>query len=348
LPRRLERRAALAMMRLPDAAIRRLAGPPTTHESNVLDPRVQLAIRLSRVLRKKEAPVLGVAAYRRELDAMGTTLAPDPPSLAEVQNLSITSANGASARARLYVPHGVPTPSPGLVYFHGGGFVAGSLESHDPVCRELAIGAQCRVLSVEYRLAPEHPFPAAADDGEAAFAYATSHAEALGFDPARIAIGGDSAGGNVTAVAALAARGRAPAPIAQLLIYPAVDMTMSARSHETLGHGFFLEHETILWFRDRYLPPGTDRKHPRASPLFAEDVRGAAPAIVVTAGFDPLRDEGMAYAQKLRDAGVPVVERCYGSLFHGFINATGGIEAAAAAVDEIATELGRLLSAGRT
>ncbi len=330
------------MMRLPDALIRRLVGPAIELDGHALDLRVQLSLRLARLLHKKDAPELGPAGYRRELDALGPTLAPDPPPLAETRDVRVPRADGSPGPARLYVPSGLPATSPGLVYFHGGGFVAGSLESHDSVCRALAIGAACRVLSVEYRLAPEHVFPAAADDAVAAFLHAVERATELGLDPARVAVGGDSAGGNISAGASLDLRAAARRPAAQLLIYPAIDMTMSSRSIQTLGEGFFLERATIEWFRNQYLPEGTDRRTPRASPLFAE-VAGAPPAIVATAGFDPLRDEGIAYAKKLREAGVHVTEHVYGGLFHGFANATGGVPAARSAMNELARDLRGLL-----
>ncbi|MSP26770.1 MAG: alpha/beta hydrolase [Myxococcales bacterium] len=340
---KVQRLIARSVLTLPRPVVARLAGAPIEKDGNVLDRQVQLALTLGRLARRKSAPELGPVKYRRELDEIGVALAPAPASLAAVRDLEVPCAGQHLARARLYVPHGNEAPSPGLVYFHGGGFVAGSIESHDAVCRDLATGARCRVLSVEYRLAPEHKFPAASDDAETAVAFALDHAEELGLDPSRLAIGGDSAGGNLAAVTALAMRGRAHAPVAQLLIYPACDLTMSSPSIESLGQGFMLETDTIRWFREQYLPAGHDRRDPRVSPLFAPSFAGAPPAIVVTAGFDPLRDEGLAYAQKLRDAGVSVTEHREGALFHGFLHTTGAITAARAALEAIALALGRAL-----
>lgn len=227
--------------------------------------------------------------------------------------------------------------APALVFYHGGGFVLGSLESHDAPCRVLADDARCIVVAVDYRLAPEHPFPAAVEDALAAFRWVAEQHARLGIDPRCIAVGGDSAGGNLAAVVAQLTRGDATRPCFQLLVYPAIDMTMSMPSHRQMGCGFLLEGETVRWFRAHYAPDERVWRDPRASPLFAEDLSGLPPALVQTAGFDPLRDEGKAYADRMREAGVPVVHHCYASLFHGFFSASHGIEAARFALAE-ATE----------
>ncbi len=219
-----------------------------------------------------------------------------------------------------------------LVYFHGGGWVVGDLDTHDAPCRLLARAAGVRVLSVDYRLAPEHRFPAAADDALAAFRWAVEHAAELGADPRRIAVGGDSAGGNVSASTALqAARDGGPAPAFQLLIYPVTDNAAPSDpatqtgSYRMFADGFFLTAEQMRWYRAHYFgaAEATAARDVRASPLLADDLSGLAPAHVVTAGFDPLRDEGEAYAARLREAGVRTTLRRHPGLIHGFVNVVG-------------------------
>ena len=210
-----------------------------------------------------------------------------------------------------------------LVYYHGGGHVIGTLDTHDSACRFLAVHAGAGVLSVDYRLAPEHPYPAAVDDSIAALGWASENAERLGFDPARIAVGGDSAGGNLAAVVALAAKaGEAPMPAFQLLIYPVCDYVEKRPSYETLREGFLLTAAEMDWFRDHYLPDRDAAREWRASPLRAPDLSGLPPAYVLTAGFDPLRDEGEDYARALAAAGVPTALRRHDGLLHSFVNQT--------------------------
>ncbi len=241
-----------------------------------------------------------------------------------VRDLEVRGARGP-LRARLYSPDEPGGPLPLLVFFHGGGFVCGDVDTHDAPCRVLCRHGGVHVLSVEYGLAPEHPFPEYVDDAVAAFGWAAEHAAALGADPGRVAVGGDSAGGNLATVVALHAKlGEAPEPALQVLVYPATDATRNRRSHELFGDGFFLTSALIDWYKGHYLPEGSDPADWRRSPLLAEDLSGLAPAIVVTAGFDPLRDEGEAYAAAMRAAAVPVVLRRFPSLFHGFLN-SGGI-----------------------
>ncbi len=306
---------------LPKPALRLLAGPPRRNDrGEPLDLQTQTLLRLAdtaRIPKMHELePAEGREAQRRNAEMVD----PWPTPMAQVEDRSV---DGSSARVpvRIYRPRRTTAPLPALVYFHGGGFVIGGFDTHDGTCRALAAGADCVVVSVDYRLAPEHPFPAAVEDSRAAFRWVRENAETLGVDRERIAVGGDSAGGNLAAVVCLAEREEgAPLPSFQLLIYPATDMTRSLASHRTLGEGFFLETPTIDWFLDQYLPPGTDLRDWRASPLFAETLEGLPPAFVVTAGFDPLRDEGEAYAARLRDAGVQVTELRERGLVHGFVN----------------------------
>jgi acetyl esterase len=265
-------------------------------------------------------------------------LAPPPRPVEHVLD-TMFPGPGGQIPVRIYRPLRAPHPTPALVYFHGGGFVVGSLQSHDAVCRILADEARCVVVSVDYRLAPEHRFPAAADDAVAAFRQVAERAEELGIDARRIAVGGDSAGGNLAAVVSLDTRGEKVQPVMQLLIYPAVDLTMSFPSIRSLGKGFFLEQATMEWFVERYVPRVEDRTDPRASPWHHKDVRSVPRAAVFTAGFDPLRDEGDAFARKLAEAGVAVKHVCHRGMFHGFVNASGGLTNARPAVSEIAAAL---------
>jgi acetyl esterase len=262
-----------------------------------------------------------------------------------VRDLLVEGAAGPLA-ARHYAPEEGGEPHPLVVYFHGGGFVLGSLETHDAPCRLLCRHAGSHVLSVDYRLAPEHPFPAAVEDGRAALRWAASHAAELGADPSRVAVAGDSAGGNVAAVASWeASRDGCPAPVLQVLLYPVTDMMERSRSHELFGGGFLLTRELMDWFAAQYVAD-TNPADPRLSVLRAEDLGGVAPALVVTAGFDPLRDEGEAYAEALRAAGVaPVVLRRFPGLVHGFCNALGTSRVSREAFIEVAGATRALLSA---
>ena len=223
-------------------------------------------------------------------------------------------------------------------------WVVGDLDSHDASCRHLCRHAGATVVSVDYRLAPEDPFPAAVDDTCAAFRWVVANAAALHLDPARIAVGGDSAGGNLSAVVAQQMRAEGhPLPAWQLLIYPSTDMTGSCESRRTFAEGFFLEEHTIDWFQACYLTSADQATDPRASPLVTRDLEGLPPAHIVVAGFDPLRDEGEAYARALMAAGVPTTLRCYGSLVHGFYGMGGFVEAARWAMDDIARAARRAL-----
>jgi acetyl esterase len=229
-----------------------------------------------------------------------------------------------------------------LVFYHGGGFVIGDLETHDDLCRGLANGSGCRVVAVDYRLAPEHPFPAAVEDCFAATRYVASHASAFGIDPARLAVGGDSAGGNLAAVVSQLAKVEGgPAIAFQLLIYPVTQLGADAetRSMRENGKGYFLEKEGMDWFTRCYAPDPRHRADPRLSPLLCTDLSGLPPAYVVTAGFDPLRDEGKDYADKLDAAGVPVTYVNYPGMVHGFFSMRGFIPKAREAVSAAAAAI---------
>lgn len=325
---RIEGAVARTLLHLPDRLVRRLAGPPIQERGRTLDPSVQLALRLNQLARKRPPHEVGVKRARRDFEVTCAQVVAARPDLASVSDEVL-----AGRPVRIYRPHGGTRTGAAVLYFHGGGFVVGSLDSHDAPCRELAARARCVVIAVDYRLAPEHPFPAAVDDARDVFRAAVAEAERLGIDPRRVAVGGDSAGGNLSAVCALDTRHDAVRPCLQLLIYPVVDMTMSFPSIRELGEGYFLERETIAWYRDTYLG-GAESKHPRASPLFVDDLSDLPPALVITAGFDPLRDEGDAYAKRLREAGVAVTHQQQASLFHGFWSTTQVMRGARRAFDE--------------
>lgn len=337
LQRRFEARVAAKLLASPAPVLARLAGPPIVRDGFALDPQAQLVLRLLRLAGREDGTHRDLAGQRAELEASATSMPSVAPQLADVYDTTFPGPGGP-VRVRVYRPVGFPSPGPALVFFHGGGWSLGSLESHDGPCRVFAAEARCVVFSVDYRRAPEGTFPAGVDDARAAFRWAVANAATWSVDPSRIAVGGDSAGGNLAAVVAHDAKNDETPPRFQLLIYPSVDLTISFPSTHSLGRGFFLERPMMERHVATYLGPA-DPLDPRASPYFAASFAGLCPAMVVTAGFDPLRDEGDAYAAKLAEAGVPVVHRCYGPLFHGFLNAGGGIRAAHAALLDMAHAL---------
>ncbi len=237
---------------------------------------------------------------------------------------------------RIYSLHADAKASPVLVYFHGGGWVVGSINTHDGVCRALARRAGCLVVSVEYRRAPEHKFPAAVEDAWDTVAWLREHGNEVGADPERIAAGGDSAGGNLTAVVAVRARDRGIPLALQLMVYPVTDYNLDNPSYRDYADGYYLTRESMRWYWGHYLPGPAAGADPEASPLRARDLRGVAPALVLTCEYDPLRDEGEAYAARLRDAGVPVTLSRYDGMIHGFYRFAAPIRRAHAAHDESA------------
>jgi len=271
---------------------------------------------------------------------------PEPPPVAEIAELSAEGPHGAIP-LRLYRPtrrSDLRAPAPVLVYFHGGGWTIGDLDTHDVLCRQLANAAGCAIVSVDYRMGPEHRFPAAVDDSFAATAWVRRNAEALGLDASRLAIGGDSAGGNLAAVVALLARDAGNLPIAyQLLIYPATDMRCGHASHTANGTGYLLEAPTIAYYKGNYIGDPAHDIDWRASPLLHADLTRLPPALVLTAGFDPLRDEGLAYADALAAAGNRASYLCFERQIHGFITMGKVIDEANTAVAMCAAELSRAL-----
>jgi acetyl esterase len=285
---------------------------------------------------------MSVPEARQAIQAM-VAMGAEPPPVAAVTNRTIPGPAG-EIPVRIYTPAGTG-PFPALVYFHGGGWVIGSLDTHDGTCRELANGAGCVVVSVDYRLAPENKFPAAAEDAYAATKWVFANAAALGADARRVAIGGDSAGGNLAAVVALMARDRGGPPLAfQLLVYPVTDAARDTPSYVDNADGYFLTAKAMAWFWNHYLPRPADGENPYASPLRAADVSGLAPALVITAEFDPLRDEGEAYARRLEKAGVAVRLTRYDGMIHGFFGMGRMLEQGKQAMAEAVKNLQRAFS----
>jgi acetyl esterase len=291
-----------------------------------------------------------VARLRESFFRASRAVESDLPQMASVETLPVDGGAGA-IKARLYTPlgAGIP-PGPGLVFFHGGGFMIGSLDSYDVACRRLAEGARLRVLSVDYRLAPEHRYPAAHEDARAAWAWAVSRASLIGMDPDRIGISGDSAGGNLAAhVTQEMNRNGGPAPAFQLLFYPLVQFGgIREKKMSVRESGFFLSTALYDLYRNAYLPdPAREGMSLPVSPLFAPDemFRGLPPAHIVLAGWDPLRDEGQAYATRLAQFGVPVTVTDHPNMVHGFMNLTAVSVTAREAIREAAKVAGRALGA---
>jgi acetyl esterase len=341
-----QHRLARAMDAIPAPVARRIAGTDRDADGMALDPHLAMILRLGERAQpdRHGTPVDEQRAAIRE----SSRVAAGPPiAVGEVRDLTVDGAEGP-LRARLYSPAGsTSTPRALLVYFHGGGWVVGDLDTHDQPCRLLCRYADVHVLSVDYRLAPEHPAPAAAHDAVAAYRWALAHAEALGADPRRVAVGGDSAGGNLAAVVAQQARNSGiQAPAAQLLLYPGADASRPYPSKDLFSEGYFLTKRQMDWYWDTY-SAGASRTDPWLSPLCADDLSGLAPAIVTTAAFDPLRDEGEAYAAALREAGTTVVLRRAAGLVHGYLSMTGIHRASLDESLAVAGALGALLAIDR-
>jgi acetyl esterase len=336
--------AIRAAMGLPERVQRALLRRPVVVDGLTLATEVQLMLRLRDLVRRPESQDLPVEQGRDDL-VEESALVGGRQRVGAIRELTVDGSAGPLG-ARLYIPSARlgAAPLPTLMFLHGGGWVYGDLDSHDAVCRHLAEQSGVQVLAVDYRRAPEHPFPAAAEDAITAYRWLTTHHDEVNADPARLAVGGDSAGGNLSAVVAIAAA-REGLPLAfQLLVYPATDFSRRTRSRDLFGHGFFLTDEFMDQCTDWYVPKEADRSHPLASPLLeAELPAGIAPAHVVTAGFDPLRDEGEAYADLLAGHGVEVTRVRYASMIHGFFNIVGVGRQARGYNREIADVLGQRL-----
>lgn len=277
--------------------------------------------------------------------AMATMLDLQGVAIGKVEDRAIPGPAG-DLPVRIYTPVAAGGTCPALVYFHGGGWVIGDLDTHDALCRTLANEAGCKVIAVDYRLAPEHPFPAAFDDAYAAVKWVEANSSEIGIDPNRIAVAGDSAGGNLAAAVCLKAKADKGLEIAfQLLIYPVTDVPGGTQSYKDFAEGYFLEAEGMGWFWNHYvLSGGGDPADPLAAPLRAPSLAGLPPAYVVTAGFDVLRDEGKAYAEALKKAGVEVEYVNYEGMIHGFFNLQGVLDVSRAAVKAAAKALKEALA----
>jgi len=304
----------------------------------MLDPEVKAFLDLLAAAGVLPNDQLGVEEARRVTDAGAPALFGPLDPVGSVVDQAVPGPAGP-VRVRVYEPAGAERPYPALVYLHGGGWVVGSLDSHDGVCRALAARTPCVVVAVDYRLGPEHRFPAAVEDAWAATAWVAEHAASIGADTARVAVGGDSAGGNLAAAVALRARDHGLPLALQVLVYPAMDYDFDRPSYVAYADGYGLTREAMRWYWDLYLGPDGDGFDPEASPLRATDVVGVAPALVITAEYDPLRDEGEEYAARLAEAGVSVTLSRYDGIIHGFFRMPGTISRAHHALDESAAAL---------
>jgi acetyl esterase len=309
-----------------------------------LDPQAQRVIDAMAALNLKPVEESTPAEARESIRARTAALGPFPDVAAVVDHR--VPVAGGEITVRAYSPGG-PGPHPALVYYHGGGWVIGDLHTHDGLCRSLTNAARCAVLSVDYRLAPESKYPVAVEDSYAALLWIAANADRLGIDRRRIAVGGDSAGGNLATVMALVARDRkGPRLALQVLIYPVTDHDLDTRSYVENATGYVLTREGMRWFWNHYLAREAQGREPYASPLRASSLAGLPPALVITAEYDPLCDEGEAYAARLRDAGVPVTLTRYPGMFHGFVRMTNILDKARTALDEIASSVQKAFAAG--
>ncbi|MEG9861898.1 MAG: alpha/beta hydrolase [Parvularculales bacterium] len=339
----IERAVARTILRLPDNIILKMAGGvPIVVDDRKQDVRAQfLGVQSAR------GPQLATMTPTEARAAMqtGLEMLADKPERGVTITQSSIEGPGGSLPVRLYRPTNIAGQLPGLLYFHMGGCVIGNLDTCHVFCSMLAARGELAVTSVDYRLAPEHSFPAPVEDALAAWRWFTSHGESLGIDTTRLGVGGDSAGGYLSAVLAQQMKAtNGPLPQLQLLIYPVVDMTAQGGSLDSCANIQPLTRELMDWFIGHYLNAPDEASDVRASPFKFADKTGLAPAVVITAGFDTLRDQGHAYAEALAEAGVPVTERCYDGLAHGFTAMTGVIPAARTACLEIVDDVRRVLS----
>ncbi len=312
------------------------------HRGSHVPLDTQAQFFLEQVKRANSPPLhsLGAEKAREAYAQRPDYLAPEYVELWRVENRCISIEDQPSIPVRIYTPQEPQQPLPILVFYHGGGMVIGTLDSYDTLCRQLAKQANYIVVSVDYRLAPEHKFPAAVEDAYAALVWAYNNAQTIGGNPDSIVVGGDSAGGNLAAVSAIIARDNQTMSLqAQLLIYPATAPKADSASQLSFAEGYFLERETILWFHNSYIRNDLDRNDYRYAPLIAPSLSQLPPALVIVAGYDPLRDEGAAYAQRLQDSGVEVELSEYSGMFHPFVSLAGVLDEGKRAIEECAAML---------
>jgi acetyl esterase len=337
VPTRVVRR----LLALPAPVLRKLAGPPIVKDGRALNLQVQTIIAVGEKVGLVDEEY-DVASRRKQLEDASAIGMPKRTGI-HVVDRRIPGPAG-EIPIRVYRKFGSAGRPRTIMYTHGGGWVTGGLDSHDGSCRLIADVTGCVVVAVDYRLAPEHPFPAAVDDSIAAYRWIHDHADDLGVEPGKVGVMGDSAGGNLAAVVAQVTRdAEVPAPVAQCLIYPVTESHFTSTSHGLFAEGFMLTRASMEWFRSHYLPDPADWESPLAAPGLAEDLSGLAPAAVFTAGFDPLRDEGRDYADALTTAGVAVQYRCYDDMVHGFFGMgilPGGVDIAT----EICSAMGALMT----
>ena len=326
-----------------EEALRLLEGHRIRRGSRVMDPKAQIVGEFVKSIRVPGYyPPL--PELRQQLRTMVMLMDEPAPALPRIEDVRIPGPAG-DIPARVYDPAPGAAPRPVLAYFHGGGWVQGDLETHHGLCARLAKHAGVRVLAVDYRLAPEHKVPAAVDDCLAAYRGLRARGAELGADPTRVAVAGDSAGGNLSAVVSQLATGAGvPVPTCQVLIYPATDFSFETDSHRELVDGHVIPRDRILWYAEQYLRGEADKTDLRASPLRAKSLAGQPPAFVVTAGFDPLRDEGRVYAERLRADGVDALHREYPGQIHAFVSLTKAIPQGMACTLEIAEYLRQRLA----
>lgn len=308
-----------------------LEGKRERSKGRVMDPKAQVVAEFSRSVRVPGYfPPL--PELRQQIRTLVQLLDTPAPELKRIEDIQVPGAEGP-LNARVYADRDGPLPV--LAFFHGGGWVQGDLESHHGLCAHFARWSGAMVVAIDYRLAPETKFPGGLNDCIAAYGWLREHAAEIGGDPARVAVGGDSAGGNLSiAVSQQAAAAGQPVPDFQWLIYPATDFAMTAASHDEFVEGAIIPRDRVIWYRDQYLTQESDGKDVRASPLLAENLEGQPPALIQTAGFDPLRDEALDYANRLRDAGVHTTHHEYPGQIHGFMMLTKAIPEGLEAIRE--------------